>query len=305
MREIVLIEAPSNLGLAPPSPGVEPGTKLFSQELLKTGFAEKVGITEKVAVLPLHYSTDIDEESKVRNADAISSYSQRLATVVANSIHAEKKTLVIGGDCSILIGVALGLKRTGNFALFFIDGHTDYVLPHQSGSQGAAGMDLAIITGNGHNKVTNIEGQKPYIEEENVFCFGNRDVSEEWYVHAIKQSNITYFDLPMLRDRGIQTITGSFLHTIKRKKVDGFWIHFDVDVLDDAIMPCVDSRQPGGLSYAELSKTLAPLLASPYFAGMNVTIFDPSLDKEGKYIREFSKEFSKIIKTANKKLAEL
>ena len=175
-----------------------------------------------------------------------------MSNVIDKQIQNKKLPIVVGGDCSILIAAALSLKRNGNYGLFFIDGHTDYLFAHQSGSAGAAGMDLAIVTGNGHGKLTNIEHSKPYIQEENVFCFGNRDLTEDWYVNAIVQSNIHYFDLHFLRTKGIAAITDEFLEMIASKDLDGFWIHFDVDVLNDEIMPCVDSRQTDGLTYEEL-----------------------------------------------------
>jgi arginase len=75
---------------------------------------------------------------------------------------------------------------------------------------------------------------------------------------------------------------------MKASGVEGFWVHLDADVLDDAIMPAVDSRQPDGLSYTELIEGLRPLLGSPVVAGMQVTIFDPELDTEGKIAAKFT-----------------
>ena len=298
MEEFVLIEAPSNLGLIEPKPGVEPGVKFFPSVMEQEGFAFLAGIKKKTRVNAPLYSGEIDPESNVRNAAKIIDYSRELADAIDKHIQRKEIPVVIGGDCSILIGASLSLKRNGNYGLFFIDGHTDYVLPHQSGSNGAAGMDLAIVTGNGHNKLTNIESLKPYIEEKNVFCFGNRDLSEDWYVNAIVQSNINYYDLPTLRANTIPFIIGKFLEMIASKKLDGFWIHFDVDVLNDDLMPCVDSRQKDGLNYAELGQTLMPLFQSAYFRGIDVTIFDPTLDKNGFYGKQLAKELAKIIKTS-------
>ena len=48
MRELVLIEAPSNLGLKEPMPGVEPGVKFFPAAMEKEGLAEKAGIKTKL-----------------------------------------------------------------------------------------------------------------------------------------------------------------------------------------------------------------------------------------------------------------
>src|SRR3954464_10580061 len=132
MRKIILVEAPSNLGLQEPFPGVEPGVKFFPSAMNREGFAEMAGIKEKISVTPPSYSTMIDKESKVRNADKIIDYSRQLSKVIDGEIQNKKLPVIIGGDCSILIGAALSLKKNGNYGLFFIDGHTDYVLPEQS-----------------------------------------------------------------------------------------------------------------------------------------------------------------------------
>ena len=52
-------------------------------------------------------------------------------------------------------------------------------------------------------------------------------------------------------------------------------------MLDDAVMPAVDSRQPGGLGYPELVGALRVLLRSSLAVGMDVTIFDPDGDPTG------------------------
>src|SRR5215468_5650537 len=103
MNKMILIEAPSNLGLKEPSPGVEPGVKLFPLAMAKAGFAEIAGIKEQVGVKPPVYSTEIDEESKVRNADKIIDYSKQLSKVVDEKIQNKRLPVIIGGDCSILI----------------------------------------------------------------------------------------------------------------------------------------------------------------------------------------------------------
>jgi len=57
-------------------------------------------------------------------------------------------------------------------------------------------------------------------------------------------------------------------------------VHFDVDVLDDAIMPAVDYRQEGGLTWDEAAALLQGLLEQPGARGLEVTIFNPNLDPD-------------------------
>jgi arginase len=67
---------------------------------------------------------------------------------------------------------------------------------------------------------------------------------------------------------------------LEDEELEGFWIHLDVDVLDQEVMPAVDSPNPGGLSFSELTTVLTSLLDSPRVVGMNVGIYDPELDPD-------------------------
>ena len=68
----------------------------------------------------------------------------------------------------------------------------------------------------------------------------------------------------------------------------GFWIHVAADVFHDDIMPAVDSRAPGGLSYEALVGLLRPLLASPCALGVEFTIDDRDRDPAGTVGRAFT-----------------
>lgn len=121
-------------------------------------------------------------------------------------------------------------------------------------------MDLAIVSGLGHEKLTNIDYLKPYFSEENIFCVGNAETDDEEYVEQIVKSRITYFDLYKARKHGFRKIAHDFLHLVEDKNLTGFFIHFDVDILQDKIMPCVDSRMEDGIDYQDLHEILNPLI---------------------------------------------
>ncbi|UOQ68816.1 arginase family protein [Hymenobacter volaticus] len=186
----------------------------------------------------------MDPETGVRNAKAIADYSLQLAACVAGLVQEGIFPVVLGGDCSILIGNMLGLKQIGTYGLFFLDGHTDYAWPGLSASGGAAGMDLALVTGRGPTQLTNLGGLSPYVRAEHAWCVGNRD-EDEAYLAAMAASTIHYTDLATVRKLGPHACAQAFLHHVRSAKLDGFWIHFDVDVLDSTLMPAVDSPQPG------------------------------------------------------------
>ena len=77
---------------------------------------------------------------------------------------------------------------------------------------------------------------------------------------------------------GAAAATQEALACASGKATRDFWIHFDADVLDDANVPAVDYRLPGGLTWVEIEEVLSAALAHPKALGMEISIFNPRLD---------------------------
>jgi arginase len=289
-KPVVIVEAPSNLGLKPPSPGREPSTAQAPAALRRAGLHELVSPTRVVRVEPPAYAADENRAVNVRNVAAIADYSRKLADPVGACLSRGEFPLVLGGDCSILLDNMLGLRRRGEPALLYIDGHTDFYLPEQSASGGAAGMDLAFVTGWGPDALTNIEGLMPYVREERVAALGNRDFDRvpPAAIPSALESRMHYCDLAALREAGMAPAAKVALRAIHDGKPRDVFLHVDVDVLDSTIMPAVDSPQADGLHYDELTALLKTAVASGLVTGMEVTIFDPDLDPDGHLAREIA-----------------
>ena len=243
-----IIEFPSNLGLKKTEHAIEPGVKTLPEWLKQFGFHKQIDPEKVLGIDPPDYAMDLDKASGVRNAGKIIEYAKAQSQLLSEGLWEGAFQIIIGGDCSILIGNAIALKKKGEFGLFFLDGHTDFVLPKMSQTGGAAGMDLAIVTGHGHEKLTNIYGLKPYFVERHVFCVGNREFGKD-YVQPILDSDIEYYDLNRLRRNGLKRTANQFLKLVESNRLDGFFIHLDLDVLNDSIMPAVDSSAKDGLTY--------------------------------------------------------
>jgi arginase len=144
-------------------------------------------------------------------------------------------------------------------------------------------MDLAIATGRGPDVVANLDNLRPLVREEDTVVFGYRDgeATEGIGENSIKSTQIYAQTLDAIRQVGVKQAAINALDRLLQKPLDGIWIHLDVDVLDDAIMPAVDYRMLGGMSFEELTEVLQVLIASPKAIGLEVTIFNPSLDPDG------------------------
>lgn len=294
-NNIYIFEFPSNLGLKKKDNDLEPGVKLLPDWMKINKFHDLISPNRTFTLVPPSYSMDLDQDSGVRNADKIIKYAKDQASLLSNLLDRDSFAIILGGDCSILIGIALALKEKGDYGLFFLDGHTDYVSPEVSKSKAAAAMELAIITGYGHEKLTNISKLGPYFDQKNVWCVGNREYDPK-VVNEILDSEINYINLKSLRKNGFKSCTSQFLKMVNENRLDGFLVHLDVDVLNDDIMPAVDSREKDGLNYNELNILLSELLSNDKAIGIDITILDPTLDGNGVYTKELVSNLIKVIK---------
>ncbi|HEX7148522.1 MAG TPA: arginase family protein [Actinomycetota bacterium] len=72
-----------------------------------------------------------------------------------------RRPLVVGGDCSILLGILPALRgRVGPVGLWFLDGHPDYLDGPGSDTGETADMDLAVLTGDGAEPLVTWPGQR-------------------------------------------------------------------------------------------------------------------------------------------------
>jgi arginase len=179
------------------------------------------------------------------------------------------------------------LKEKGTFGLIFIDAHADFYEPEKSTTGEVADMDLAIITGRGPDILTNINNLRPYVLDENVVHIGQRDWEEtkKFGSQDIRETSIKCFDFEMIRQRGEAQVTKDVLTHISTLEVDGFWLHFDTDVLSEEVNPAVEYHLPGGLTFREVAYIIKNLMSTGRIVGMTVTIFNPRLDPEGNISR--------------------
>lgn len=274
----VFLEAPSTFGLR--SQGVEQ----LPAVLLGHGVVQRLPARRAGRVEPgVPRSADRDPETKVMNAAAIVSYTHELANAVGPLLNDGEFPIVLGGDCSIVLGTALALNRRGRYGLLFIDGQADFFQPQADPYGEAASMDLAFVTGHGPRLLTEFEGRSPLIKPTDAVAFGFRDAEDQAeYGSQPLPSELRSFDLPTIHNMGIFAAARAAIAHLSRSELDGFWIHVDADCLDDAVMPAVDFRIPGGLQPEELETVLTMALDSGRAVGLEVTIYNAALDTDGR-----------------------
>ncbi|MEO3753247.1 arginase family protein [Streptomyces sp. B6B3] len=275
-HRFAVVEAPSALGLR------NDGVARLPEALLATGLAERLAARRAGRVEPPPREPEPDADTGVRNADGVAGYATRLAAAVGDVLDRGEFPVLLGGDCSILLGSMLALRDRGRHGLLFVDGHADFYQPAADPEAEAASMELAFATGRGPRLLADLEGRGPLVRDEDVALFGFRDGEQQ----ALDGSQpvpprLPTWDLAKVRRLGVEGAAHQAVDQVTRPELAGFWIHLDADVLNDAVMPAVDYRLPGGLAWHELATVLDTAMASGRAVGFEVTIYNPDLDQDG------------------------
>jgi arginase len=205
---------------------------------------------------------------------------------VGDALRAGRFPLVLGGECSVVLGALAALRDThGRAALLFVDGHEDTWGPWQSATGEVSDMELGIALGRTTDGLPPaIAGELPLIDRDDVFILGTRDERElaEAGVTSMRNELLLVDCARLVADLDAVAID-AVLHLERR--ATRWWLHVDLDVLSTVALPAVDYLQPGGLSWSQLERLTHLALASPSVVGMDVTIFNPDLDPTGGHAR--------------------
>ncbi len=288
-RTRVAIAAPSNLGLRPLRPGHIPGAWRAPEALEAAGLISAVGADRTIGLDRPPYTNEPPDRSRIRNGPELRRFNERLARAVASVVASGAFPIVIGGDCSILLGCLAGAKTAGALGLVHVDGHSDFYHPGNYDTNArlgsAAGMDLALATGRGEPLLAVWNGA-PLVEDRHVIQIGERDELDPDYDYRdIEATQIRRFPVRSVKASGVAETVRAALASAASEEFP-LWLHVDLDVLDGEVMPAVDSPGSPGLSFEELSELMRLFLASGRIRGLGIAIYDPDLDPTGRHAGE-------------------
>jgi arginase len=246
-------------------------TRLVSRDLGDIGTTiNRTRRDQQTGVLALHETA--------RSAHA-------LADALSDGLHdfPGRRPLVVGGDCSILLGIFPALRKSiGPVGLWFIDGHPDYRDGSGSETGETADMDLAVLTGHGADPLVTLAGASPMVPVSDTVLLGHRTQGlDEGALAELARvpADLRRIDAATLMraPEAAGQLAAEWLAGAGR----GAWLHLDLDVLDPGSMPAVTYPQPGGPDWEQLSAALRPLARSPRLLGISIADFRPDLDPAG------------------------
>jgi arginase len=187
--------------------------------------------------------------------------------------------LFIGGDHSIAIGTVGGVSHDRSTGLIWIDAHADFNTQETSPSGNIHGMPLAILTGDGDERLVNLGRAGAKIDPENIVIIGIRDVDRLERIR-LKKSGITVYTMTDIDEQGMGAIARkALMKLIHLKRVH---LSFDIDAIDPVEAPGVGTPVAGGLTYREAHLFMEIIADSAKLTSMDIVEINPILDQVNK-----------------------
>lgn len=189
----------------------------------------------------------------------------------------ERMPIVLSGSCHAAVGCVAGLDldRPG---IVWLDAHADFNTPETTQSGLLDGMVLATITGRCWSGLrSSVPGSIP-LADSAILMVGLRAL-DPGEASLLDDADIRR--LPPEADGGELDAALASL----AEHVDGVYAHLDLDVLDLSEGRANAYAAEGGLSRAELGRTLAAVERICGIGVLTLASYDPEVDPEGRVCR--------------------
>jgi arginase len=261
---IVVVGVPVALGGQLPG-GLEAGMAAAPSDLRRLGFLDRLRAAglelRDDGDLPVEPPFRLDPDPRAKNRPLIAAYLPREATMVAASVAAGERLLVLGGDCCAHAGATAGLRRARpdrRLAIAWLDAHGDSNTPETTPSGHVWGMPFAMLLGRGAPDLVEAAAG-PSVDPVHAALVGGQ-VLDEPESRWLSGSPVAHFGAGMLRTAAGMAALRGWAETVATE-VDALYIAVDHDVLDaDEADWAVTMPEVGGLP-AEVAVEAVVLLA--------------------------------------------
>jgi len=268
------------IGIPIDSVGRDGGAELAPAALRELGLAAALGATDGGDLAVRIRGEERDPGSGLLAAADVLGATATIRAAVAERISAGERPFLAGGCCAELPGALAGARDAlGDVGLVHLDGHLDLYDGETSPTGEAADMPVSVALGLGPAAWVEAAGG-PSTAPPRTALVGFRDRAES--VECGMRQPETLRPAPIqrsaedLRVAGPGHVGAEVAATLAAQSP--FWLHFDVDVLDQAVFPATDYLMPGGLNWEGLGLVLPPLLRSPRLIGASLACYNPEKD---------------------------
>ena len=294
-RRVGLIGVPSSAGAH------WPGQDKAPRVLREAGLVERLESADCTVVdrgdLPrVRFRPD---RGHPQNFAAVIGVTRSVAARVESALRDGETPVVIGGDCTIELGVLSGCLRAGEDpALLYFDGGVDLYTPatNPTGILDSMGMAHMVAEPGAAEELCRIGPRFPLMPDDRVVYFGYEPVvGEPFEAEIAERRGMPRYPAEVVRGRAEEAAAEALGYLEGR--AGRFVVHFDVDVIDFVDFPVADVPQiKAGLTFRDAVACLSIFAGSPKFGGLVITEFNPDhADEEGELAAVFVREVADVL----------
>ena len=289
------------LGVPIDSVGRAGGTEHAPRALRDRGIARRVGARDD-GDLDVRIRGDArDPATGVIGIDGVLATTAALREAVGERVGRGERVLVLGGCCTVVPGALAGVRdAAGMPGVAQVDGHVDVYTGFGSPTGEAADMPLGVALGGDPQAWVEAAGG-PAARPQDTIVLGARDPDERDDIADLLNGPLAALEVVEpggLRAEG-PAAAGARAAARLAAGPGRFWVHLDVDVLDEREMPATDYLMPGGLRWDELDELLGPLCASPALAGLSLGCLNPDKDPSGDYVERTAALLERVLSSGS------
>ena len=273
---------------APSSAGAHhAGQEQAPAALRAAGFVDRlraagIDVVDLGDVVDATFTPD-DVESTARGLSTVVDVARAVADAVAGVVADDRLPVVLGGDCTITLGVVAGVQRGHPDAgVMYFDGDADLATPETTRSGVLDAMGIAHLLGLTDNRLARLGRRWPALDPAQVVLFGYDDrdfdaYQEEHHASLVPLVRYTYGQV-----RSAPTASAEAALATLRKASDHMIVHFDVDAIDSRELPLGNFPHYGtGVSLSTARDALTMFYGAPQLVAAVLTEVNPSYDPSG------------------------
>lgn len=232
------------------------------------------------------------EHPRRQNVGAVAEVARAVARRTGEALRAGVTPLVVGGDCTILLGALSAYVEAGSaVGLVYLDAHPDLNTP-ESVVQGALDwMGMAHVLGiaGAVRELSHVGPRVPLLSWDDVLFFAYVESELTKGEQALVAAHAER-GFPATVVAGRAASAAGEARALLETRAAPFLVHFDVDALDFVDFPIADNayQRNQGLTLDDAMSSIAVFAESAQFAGLVLTEVNPDHAPGADVVREFA-----------------
>lgn len=227
--------------------------------------------------------------STARNLATVVRVARVVADAVADSLADGELPLIVGGDCTITLGVVAGAQRHDpGIGLLYLDGDADLATPATTSSGVLDAMGIAHLLGLADTELARLGVAVPMLTDERLALIGYDETDSETFAAEVLRDRPALVRFADHQVRANPTGCANAAVAALEQHTSGMVVHFDVDAVDSRDLPLANYPHYGtGIPLAAAGEVLRALCAAPTLAAIVLTEVNPSYDPAGHQLARY------------------